>query len=154
MFYAHSAKGKPESQWQPLNEHLEGVSLLAWRFGSTFGTGNAARLAGLLHDLGKYTPAFQARLAGGEPVNHSTAGAVVVRELAADPRDRIMAELISRRGVDRNFAEPGFIFGVTRSPLSQGRGSKQPRAGELHGVASRPSRRAWIVFRRDEEAAG
>lgn len=118
MFYAHSAKGKPESQWQSLNEHLEGVSLLAWRFGNTFGAGNAARLAGLLHDLGKYTPAFQARLAGGEPVDHSTAGAVVVRELAADPRDRIMAELISRRGVDRNFQEPGWLVALTVAPLA------------------------------------
>jgi len=95
LFYAHSAGENPPSQWQPLSEHLEGVARLAQRFGGVFGAGNAAGLAGLLHDLGKYTLPFQARLSGGEPVDHSTAGAVVVRELATDPRDRIMAEIIA-----------------------------------------------------------
>ncbi|MBZ0163573.1 MAG: CRISPR-associated endonuclease Cas3'' [Notoacmeibacter sp.] len=95
MFYAHSAERLPQGEWQPLREHLVGVGSLAELFGNTFGVGKAARLAGLLHDVGKYTVPFQARLQGGEPVDHSTAGALIIRELASDPRDRIAAELIA-----------------------------------------------------------
>jgi len=50
---------------------------------------NAARLAGLLHDLGKYTPAFQAKLRGAlEKVDHSTAGAVESFSLVGALADR------------------------------------------------------------------
>lgn len=39
-----------------------------------------ARIAGLLHDLGKYTQAFQVRLEGGPSVDHATWGAKVAAE--------------------------------------------------------------------------
>ena len=39
-----------------------------------------ARVAGLLHDLGKYTLEFQSRLEGGARVDHSTWGARIVKE--------------------------------------------------------------------------
>jgi len=81
--------------WQGLADHLRAVSDLAESFGRRLGIGPAAQLAGLLHDLGKYNPAFQARLAGSrEPVDHSTAGAAIVRECATGD-GRIIAELIA-----------------------------------------------------------
>ena len=48
-----------------------------------------------MHDLGKYTAEFQARLTGApERVDHSTAGAAIVTRLARSD-DRIIAELIA-----------------------------------------------------------
>ncbi|MFC3074229.1 CRISPR-associated helicase Cas3', partial [Shinella pollutisoli] len=56
---------------------------------------NACGLTPLLfHDLGKYSPAFQQRLDGAtEPVDHSTAGAQVLRDLAGGS-DAAMAQVI------------------------------------------------------------
>ena len=52
-FFAHSVEGKPESEWQGLEEHLRNVAELAKKFGDEFGSGDWAYLAGLWHDLGK-----------------------------------------------------------------------------------------------------
>jgi CRISPR-associated endonuclease/helicase Cas3 len=38
---------------------LHGVADLAQRFASEFDAGHVARLLGLWHDLGKFTPTFQ-----------------------------------------------------------------------------------------------
>lgn len=57
----------------------------------------AALLAGLAHDLGKYSPPFQARLEGSEiRVDHSTAGArEVVRPASGSPQSAQMAEVVA-----------------------------------------------------------
>ncbi len=85
-FYAHTLPGRPPEEWQPLEEHLENVAELAAEFARPFGAEEWARIAGLWHDLGKYSEAFQAYLreASGEDyheaelrgrVDHTTAGA-------------------------------------------------------------------------------
>lgn len=61
-YYAHSLEGKPPSDWQPLEEHLQNVAKLAADFARPFGGDQWAYLAGLWHDLGKYSDAFQAKL--------------------------------------------------------------------------------------------
>lgn len=62
---------------QTIQAHLEAAAGLAEQFAEPFGGGEQARLAGLLHDIGKYSDAFQRRLAGSpQKVDHSTAGAV------------------------------------------------------------------------------
>jgi len=68
-YYAHTANapdGKPlpesSGQWQLLSTHLRNVAELAARFATPFGASEEARLAGLLHDLGKYSCRFQQRL--------------------------------------------------------------------------------------------
>lgn len=95
MFYAHSTKNPDQENWQSLTNHLLGVADLAEAFGARFGIEKAARLAGLLHDLGKYTPEFQARLTGSIlRVDHSTAGAWQVLQLARG-RDQMVGELIA-----------------------------------------------------------
>ncbi|MDJ1158222.1 CRISPR-associated helicase Cas3' [Chelatococcus sp. SYSU_G07232] len=95
MYYAHSTKDGRRCNWQPLREHLEETARRAAANGAAFGADKAARLAGLLHDIGKYTPDFLARLAGGrERVDHSTAGAALVLEMA-NGADRVIAELIA-----------------------------------------------------------
>jgi len=98
MYYAHSTNDQRRANWQPLPEHLIDTADRANQFGQRLGIAKAARLAGLLHDLGKYTSAFLARLSGAkEPVDHSTAGAAVVLQLArtACDDDRLVAELIA-----------------------------------------------------------
>ena len=94
-FFAHSTTDGSQGDWQGLAEHLVGVSRLAGEFAAQFHGEAAAGLAGLLHDLGKYTAAFQARLRGSNiPADHSTAGAAMVRQLARG-NGALMAELIS-----------------------------------------------------------
>ncbi|MFN3076472.1 MAG: CRISPR-associated helicase Cas3' [Alphaproteobacteria bacterium] len=95
MYYAHSF-GTDKSHWQTLQDHLLGTERLAASFASSFGVEKAARLAGLFHDLGKYSTAFLARLEGATiRVDHATAGAVAVQALVQDPWDGIMTELVA-----------------------------------------------------------
>ncbi len=61
-FYAHSLPNEPPDKWQPLEEHLKNVAELAADFARPFGGEKWAYLAGLWHDLGKYSNAFQAKL--------------------------------------------------------------------------------------------
>ncbi|MBM4312312.1 MAG: CRISPR-associated endonuclease Cas3'' [Deltaproteobacteria bacterium] len=85
-FYAHSKDGEPPDRWQPLEDHLSRVAELAQSFADDFGAGDWGRLAGLWHDLGKYSKEFQTYiLSCSDPdahieakpgrVDHSTAGA-------------------------------------------------------------------------------
>lgn len=71
-YLAHIARDGRE---QTVGEHLTGTAELAESFARPFGGEEQARLAGLAHDIGKYSDAFQRRLHGGPPVDHSTAGA-------------------------------------------------------------------------------
>ncbi|MFD0960058.1 CRISPR-associated helicase Cas3' [Paenibacillus chungangensis] len=72
-FYAHT---KEEGQPQLLLHHLENVARLAEQYANVFGAGHLGYIAGLMHDLGKYSDEFQQRLAGSKRrVDHSTAGA-------------------------------------------------------------------------------
>jgi CRISPR-associated endonuclease/helicase Cas3 len=58
-YYAHSVEGKPTSEWQPLDEHLKNVAEKARSFAEAFGAGDWGCLAGLWHDIGKYSKEFQ-----------------------------------------------------------------------------------------------
>ena len=90
-----------------LNEHLSEVSNLAGKFAKSFDSEDWASLAGLWHDLGKYSTEFQkyiktvsgydaqAHIEGASGcVDHSTAGAIyAVRQFAT--HGRILAYLIA-----------------------------------------------------------
>ncbi len=97
-FYAHTAEDEhgnrlPEDHWQPLATHLRNVAELAAKFAAPMGQEAAAeaRLAGLLHDLGKYLPDFQRYLATGRPrTPHAIHGAAVVAS-----QSRLLANLIA-----------------------------------------------------------
>jgi len=90
-FYAHT---DPENagRWQLLKDHLEETAKLAKEFGAVFGVGECGYIAGLLHDLGKYTCAFQdylKRSVAGERVTrgeviHALQGAKFVNEAIND----------------------------------------------------------------------
>lgn len=90
-----------------LEEHLRAVGNLAGEFAAIFGHSDWGRLAGLWHDLGKYSAAFQnyiahgsgfdpeAHVEGGKGrVNHSSAGALhAVKQLGG--KGRLLAYLIA-----------------------------------------------------------
>lgn len=87
-FMAHTLDGVGRSAWEPLEHHLREVADLVGGkagtggFATAFGAGEIGRLAGLWHDLGKYSLAFQTMLdrshagLGHDRVDHSTAGAL------------------------------------------------------------------------------
>ena len=98
-YYAHSTESGNKNDWQPLEDHLRNVADLARIFASSFGAGNTAYLAGLLHDFGKYTQAFQdylERSLRGENVTrgeviHALQGAKFVGEKIKNP---VIADII------------------------------------------------------------
>lgn len=97
IFYAHSPIHSAHP-WHELKQHLDATAKLASQFAKPFGAQQAAALAGLLHDLGKYSASFQARLRGAsQRVDHATAGAQHVKALTAHagPADQTIGWLIS-----------------------------------------------------------
>ena len=90
-YHAHSASvdGQPG---QRLSEHLEATAARAARFLETVGLAGWGRAAGLLHDVGKYTDQFQARLEGsGRPFDHSAPGA----RLAVDRYGKLPGKMLA-----------------------------------------------------------
>lgn len=103
--YAHSLKGADESKWQPLSEHLLAVAELAERFArearpSDEDFAEAARMAGVPHDLGKYRPDFQA-MVRGSPTSPATCHNLTGAAWAAE-----------RNGTDLAFASFGDHGGI------------------------------------------
>ena len=84
-YYAHSAQDKlgnllPYERWQTLQSHSVNVGEMAAEFARVFGAQEIACQTGQLHDLGKYSEAFNCRLHGGPSVDHATAGAKIAVE--------------------------------------------------------------------------
>ncbi len=76
-----------KGQEQTLREHLEGTAERAGAFAAEFGCGQAAKLCGLLHDIGKNSREFQERVRNPLPSNrmdHSTAGAKEIQKMNKD----------------------------------------------------------------------
>lgn len=103
IFYAHSLEGVSEDSWHKLDEHLRQVAERAACFASDFSASEWAYLAGLWHDLGKYSADFQQYIRAvndahveGKPgrVNHSTAGAMQAMA-RFDKLGRILAYLVT-----------------------------------------------------------
>jgi CRISPR-associated endonuclease/helicase Cas3 len=96
MYFAHSKPDIPESEWQPLKEHLLKTADLAEKLGGDAGISSLARSAAMLHDIGKYSQSFQSRLKGANhTVDHSTAGAREAIGLFTLPPHNDFAQLLS-----------------------------------------------------------
>jgi len=95
-YYAHSVADHPEMEWELLARHLADVAEGAGDRGRRFGAEALAELAGRLHDLGKYSPDFQARLRGsGKSADHSTAGAVWAVQHLPQKWGRLLAHVVA-----------------------------------------------------------
>lgn len=83
-WYAHSEGA--DGRRQLLRDHLARVGEQAARFADRFGAGEEARAAGIMHDLGKYSPLFKQRLLTGKKppgvraIDHSSPGARLALE--------------------------------------------------------------------------
>lgn len=76
QYFAHSAN-KAGSPWEPLKEHYNCVAQRAKEYASAFGAKEEAAIAGLLHDLGKYSDTFTKRLNGEvSGLDHWSMGAI------------------------------------------------------------------------------
>lgn len=118
-YYAHSAQGLAVDRWQSLSAHLLGVGQLAAESAAVFGGSALAQAMGRLHDLGKYTEEFQARLAGAPlRVDHSTWGA------------RIAAERFGPLGQLMAYGIAGHHAGLANG---EGEGERTPLAERLKG---------------------
>src|SRR6266550_1268870 len=105
-YFAHSRPNRPQAEWEPLGDHLLQVADLAGRFAESFGAGAYGRLAGLWHDLGKYSAPFQDYLRNASDVDatceqmrgrvdHSTAGAQHASGAVSAPANRLIAYCIA-----------------------------------------------------------
>lgn len=105
MYLAHIRK--EEYQEQLLKDHLQQSAILSGRWGKKIGLEKTCYLAGLLHDLGKYSDDFQQylRKAVSDPtsvtkgsVDHSTAGGKLLYDCCHQeqqgPFSLILAELV------------------------------------------------------------
>ena len=77
-YLAHTDKNRT----QTMKEHLYGTAELAGKFAGRFGKEEWGYCCGLLHDIGKYSEAFQDKIRNNSDriVDHSTAGARVCEE--------------------------------------------------------------------------
>ena len=99
-YYAHSAQDElgnllPYEHWQTLQSHSVNVGEMAAEFARVFGAQEIACQTGQLHDLGKYSEAFNRRLHGGPTVDHATAGAKIAVERWGNVIGKLMAFCIA-----------------------------------------------------------
>lgn len=79
--YAHSMKHRPITEWETLPVHARDVGEATAERAAKFQASSLGLVAGLLHDFGKYKPAFQAYLHDPKvrDKGHSSAGALYAR---------------------------------------------------------------------------
>lgn len=100
VLYAHSLPGRPHSEWETLGEHSQAVASRAGSFAEPFGCGGVASVAGLLHDIGKASQAYQTYIksppeSGHKGPDHSTAGAREAERTLPRGLGRMLAFIIA-----------------------------------------------------------
>lgn len=105
MFIAHIRES--DSAIQTVQEHLESVANLASTYGKDLNLSSTVKLAGFLHDMGKYTKAFSKYLKSVvlddekvQPhIDHSTAGARYLYENYWNNEDMIQCYVVEIVGM-------------------------------------------------------
>lgn len=94
-YFAHSSN-HAGSPWEPLKEHLKCVAERAAQYAKIFDAEDEARIAGLWHDLGKYSDVFIERLRGeASGLDHWSMGAVVA---LYELREKALAAALAIQG--------------------------------------------------------
>lgn len=134
-YFAHSGLQPDKSDWQTLQDHLHVVAEIAKHNARYFGAEELAYLAGLLHDLGKYTPEFQARLEGSpKKVDHATAGATVAAKILPEPFYKLISYAIAGH-------HAGLANGINEG---DGRSTLEARLKQTFGKElCQPDNQAW-----------
>ncbi|UXI67307.1 CRISPR-associated endonuclease Cas3'' [Tahibacter amnicola] len=136
VFHAHSTEKANRSDWQLLREHLVAVGEGAAANAAWFNAQVLARVAGMLHDLGKYTERFQRRLAGDPyAVDHATWGARIVRERYSG-RQNGLATLLA-------YAIAGHHAGLANGDGGEKRSSLRERMSDDYRQTLPPLLSAW-----------
>lgn len=82
MKIEYAAHIRDDGKVQTILQHLEGTAGLALNFAHSFRSDDLAYLCAIYHGIGKYSDRFQKRIyEGGNPVDHSTAGAIEIHNL-------------------------------------------------------------------------
>ena len=140
--YAHSLEGQPLDLWETLPEHNAEVAARAAAFAERFGWGALLRASATLHDIGKMSPEFQAyirkqRTSGGD---HSTAGALIARDLYGQSAGAIMAAIIA--GHHAGLADGGDLARRLAAPMPFAREAWEAMTGPMPALSElAPERR-------------
>ncbi len=103
-YYAHSLPESSDvSEWQLLSEHLENTAKLAKNFASTFDAERWGYIAGLWHDIGKYSEEFQRKLEESskadtenkKKIEHAIFGAKIAAEKWPKGEGKLLAYIIA-----------------------------------------------------------
>lgn len=117
-YFAHSTN-KAGSHWEPLKEHIDCVARRAAEYADSFGAKQEARIAGLWHDLGKYSELFTRRLNGEvSGLDHWTPGAIAALHIF---RDKAIAAALAIQGHHIGLQEgspPAIMTGYDIAKLS------------------------------------
>ena len=143
--YAHSLENQPQEKWQSLEEHAAQVAACAAEFANSFASGEWAKLAGLLHDLGKARKSFQDYLkrsnglldTGYDASDHSHSGAGAVWAKAALKFWPPIAYCVA----GHHAGLPDWIDGETPG------GSLANRLEQEKGIVLEPPVTAWLQER-------
>lgn len=140
--FAHSLPGEALERWETLPKHARAVASLAELFATPLGWGALARAAGMLHDVGKLSPEFQAyiqglRLSGGD---HSTAGAQIAIDLYGEQFGRLIAAMVA--GHHAGLADADHLAQRLAGPALLGRAAFEAALGPAPALADlTPQRR-------------
>jgi CRISPR-associated endonuclease/helicase Cas3 len=132
--FAHSLEGsRDETNWEPLDAHLRAVASRAAQFAGPFGLAAWAEAAGLLHDIGKNSDAFQHYIRGKpSKVDHSTAGAKEAETLYGAQCGRLLAFAIA--GHHAGLADGRDLVSRLKKPLPAYEGWER-ETGKLPALA-------------------
>jgi CRISPR-associated endonuclease/helicase Cas3 len=141
-YYAHSVSGRPEEEWELLARHLAEVAAGAGCRGRRFGAESLAGLAGRVHDLGKYSADFQARLRDpARRADHSTAGAVWACAHLPPTWGRLIAHVVAghHAGLKDDLFSPEGRIETKRALLAPAERAAQADGFALPQVVSGPT---------------
>ncbi len=117
-YFGHSGN-KAGSPWEPLQEHINCVTERAGGYAESFGAKQEAIIAGLWHDLGKYSELFAKRLRGqASGLDHWSPGAIAALSTF---KEKAIAAALSIQGHHIGLQEgsrPGIRNGFQLSRLS------------------------------------